>query len=125
MNRTTCLVLVVLVVAAAACREPNTPPTALKAPALVVSAGGACPAPTDFIVSNEAELLAAIGAATPGQVIGVRGNIVVSADILITTPGITLTCASAGAGLTAQPADTDMLTVLADRVTVDRLVLDG
>jgi len=119
------LVSLVLVVAAAACREPNTAPAALKAPAFAVSAAAACPAPTDFIVSNEAELLAALAAATPGQVIGVRGDIAVSADILITTPGITLTCASAGAGLTAQPADTDMLTVLADRVTVDRLVLDG
>src|SRR5712691_365817 len=125
MNRTTCLVSLVLVVAAAACREPSTAPAALKPPAFAVSAAAACPTPADFIVSNEAELLAALAAATPGQVIGVRGTITVSADILITTPGITLTCASAGAGLTAQPTNTDRLTVLADRVTVDRLVLDG
>ena len=125
MNRSTCFVSLVLIVAAAACRDPNTAPPAPKAPAFAVSAAAACPTPADFIVGNEAELLAALAAATPGQVIAVRGHITVSADILITTPGITLTCASAGAGLTAQPADTDMLTVLADRVTVDRLVLDG
>jgi len=126
MNRTTCLVSLVLVVAAAACHDPNTAPAALNAPAFAVSAAAACPTPTDVVVSNEAELLAALAVADSGpKVIGVKGNITVSADILITTPGITLTCASAGAGLTAQPANTDMLTVLADRVTVDRLVLDG
>jgi hypothetical protein len=69
--------------------------------------------------------LAAIAAASPGQVIGVSGNISVSADVIISTPGITLTCASAGAGLTAQASVYDMLNALARGVSVERLVLDG
>jgi Right handed beta helix region len=114
-----------MIAIAVACREPNTAPAALRAPAFALAGAAACPTPANFIVSNEAELRAALAAATPGQVIGVRGNIALSKDVLITTPGITLTCASAAAGLTAEPSDTDMLTVLADRVTVDGLVLDG
>ncbi len=110
---------------AAACREPNTAPAAPRGPAFAVIGTAACPTPANFIVNNEAELRAALAAATPGQVIGVSGTVAVSADVFITTPGITLTCASAGAGLTAQAGVFDMLNAVADRVTVDRLVLDG
>lgn len=114
----------VVAIALAACREPSTGPATPEAPAFAAVAA-ACPTPANFIVSNEAGLLAALAAATPGQVIGVSGTITVSADLVITTPGLTLTCASAGAGLTAQPGVGDMLNALAAGVTVDRLVLDA
>lgn len=112
-------------VAVGACREPTTGPSTPAALAFSASPSAACPTPANFVVSDEAGLLAAVAAASPGQVIGVSGNVSVSVDVVISTPGITLTCASAGAGLTAQASVIDMVNALASGVSVERLVLDG
>ena len=117
--------LVGMITFASACREPNTAPAVARTPTFDLAGSAACPTPATVIVTTEAELQAAVAAAAPGQVIGVRGSITLSADVLITTPRITLTCASAGATLTAQATNADMVTVLADDVTVDHLTLDG
>jgi hypothetical protein len=112
-------------IALAACREATVGPATQQAPAFAVTGVAACPTPANFVVSDEAGLLAALAAASPGQVIAVSGTIAVTADVSITTPGITLTCASPGAGLTAQGGVVDMLNALANGVTVERLVLDA
>lgn len=111
---------------AAACHEPTSESAASGVPAFSVADAAACPTPADFVVSDEAGLHAAVGGwSLPGQVIGVSGIIAVSRDLYVFKRGITLTCATAGAGLTAQPGVTVILHVFGDSVTVDRLVLDA
>jgi len=112
----------------AACNDP-TRPTAPRSPqadvALAVPA--ACPTPANVVVHDEASLRAALGAATPGEVIGLDGFFGISADVTIATPGVTLTCVTPGSGLFAIAGSgvQDMLIASASHVVVDRLVLDG
>ena len=112
----------------AACREPLTGPVAR--PAFDVSAAAAaCPTPANFVVSDEAGLSAALAAASPGQVIALNGFIVVSTNVVISTPNITLTCATPGSGLTLQagviPAVDAVLNALDSGDVVENLVLVG
>jgi len=53
------------------------------------------------VVHDQASLLAALGAAYPGEVIGLDGFFGISADVTIATPGVTLTCVTPGSGLFA------------------------
>src|SRR5216117_3471423 len=112
----------------AACNDP-TRPTAPRSPqadvALAVAA--ACPTPANVVVHDEASLRAALGAATPGEVIGLDGFFGITADVIIGTPDVTLTCATPGSGIFPQPGFSGawLLQVHATGVTVDRLVLDG
>ncbi len=117
-----------LLLTLAACTEP-TRPAASRSPqaSVALSAAAACPTPANVVVHDEASLLAALGAAYPGEVIGLDGFFGITADVTIATPGITLTCASPGSGLfaVAGAGVQDMLIVSASQVVVDRLVLDG
>jgi hypothetical protein len=78
-------------------------------------------------VTTEGELLDALATGEPGAVIGIDGLIVVTADVYVTTPNVTLTCVTPGSGLAAEPggAVLTVLTAVANAVTVDRLFLDA
>src|SRR5438034_2971033 len=102
---------------------------------LAVSGPASCPtppSPSDTLasyvtVTDEASLVAAVGSAKPFEVIALNGFFPVSADVVITTPLVTLTCATPGSGIFAPQGSTVvfLLVVHAFGVTVDRLVLDG
>src|SRR5207245_9434943 len=85
----------------AACHEPTQPAAPADRPAFSTMASVACPASPTFTVSDEASLRAALAAASPGAVIAIRGMVGIAADVFVETPNVTLTCASAGAGLFA------------------------
>src|SRR5207302_1092803 len=85
----------------AACHESTQPAAPADRPAFGTMASLACPASPTFTVSDEASLRAALAAASPGAVIAIRGMIGIAADVFVTTPNVTLTCAAAGAGLFA------------------------
>jgi hypothetical protein len=112
----------------AACNEP-TRPAAPRSPQadVALSAAAACPTPANVVVHDEASLHSALGAAYPGEVIGLDGFFGISADVAIATPGVTLTCVTPGSGLFAVSGSgvQDLLIAAAKKVVVDRLVLDG
>jgi len=112
----------------AACNEP-TQPAAPRSPRadVALSLATACPTPANVVVHDKASLLAALGAAYPGEVIGLDGFFGISADVTIATPGVTLTCVTPGSGLFAVSGSgvQDLLIASAKKVAVDRLVLDG
>ncbi len=112
----------------AACHEPTQPAAPADRPAFSTMASVACPASPTFTVSDEASLRAALAAASPGAVIAIRGMIGIAADVFVTTPHVTLTCAAAGAGLFALSSSVDNLIVVdvgGAGVAVDGLVLDA
>src|SRR2546426_139226 len=108
----------------AACHEPTAAPAR---PLFSTVAATACPTPSNVIVTNEADLRAALSAATPGYVIGLDGFFGVAADVIIGSPDVTLTCATPGSGIFPQPGFSGvwLLQVHATGVTVGRLILDG
>ena len=108
----------------AACHEPTAAPAR---PLFSTVAATACPTPSNVIVTNEADLRAALSAATPGYVIGLDGFFGVAADVIVGSPDVTLTCATPGSGIFPQPGFSGawLLQVHATGVTVDRLILDG
>ena len=110
-----------------ACREPTTPPAAATGVSFSLASQPVCPTGANFIVTDEASLLEALRVANPGAVIALNGSIAVSADVIVTTPNITLTCATPASGLRVASGATvgALLIVLAPFVTVDRLTLDG
>lgn len=116
-----------IIILAAACHEPMTRPAAR--PTFDMAAAAACPTSANFVVSDEAGLSAALAAASPGQVIALNGFIVVSTNVVINTPNITLTCATPGSGLTLQAgviATVDaVLNALGTGDVVEHLVLVG
>src|SRR5881628_154313 len=118
----------VAVLTLAACHEPTQPAAPGDRPAFSTLASIACPASPTFTVSDEASLRAALAAANPGAVIAIRGMVGIAADVFVETPNVTLTCASAGAGLFALSPSLDAL-ILVDLggsgAVVDGLVLDA
>lgn len=85
---------------------------------------GGCP-PADHVANDKAGLLAAVAAASPGDVIGVDGTIELDAALNLSTEGLTLTCASPGSGLVGASQSNELLSVDGANITVERLVLDG
>ncbi len=118
----------VVLLTIAACTEP-TRPAAPRPPQadVALSVAVACPTPANVVVHDQASLLAALGAAYPGEVIGLDGFFGISADVTIATPGVTLTCVTPGSGLFAVSSSgvQDVVIAAAKNVVVDRLVLDG
>ncbi len=112
---------------AAACSEPTAGPQGLLTPSFHEVGAVECEEEADFVVTEEASLLAALAAASPGDVIALDGFFGVTADVLIFTEDLTITCATPGSGLFAEPGAVvfDILNPLARRVRVDRLVLDA
>src|SRR2546422_1067005 len=110
-----------------ACRESTTDPGHPARPLFSAGAITSCPTPAAVIVTNEADLRAALSAAIAGDVIGLDGFFSVTADVIIGTPDVTLTCATPGSGIFPQPGFSGawLLQVHATGVTVDRLILDG
>src|SRR2546425_574433 len=110
------------------CADTQRPlaPSLAATPSFSMGGAAACPTPANVVVTAEAGLTAALAAASPGEVIGLGAFFGVSADVLVNTSNITLTCAVAGAGLFAtNPGVIDMLEINGADVTVDRLVLDA
>jgi len=118
-----------LIVALMGCQDPTVAPQVNEGrarPVRDVNPDVGCPLTATVTVTDEASLRAAILAARPGDVIAVRGTIAIATDDTILTPDITITCATIGSGLVATGTNvTDMLTVGASGVIVDRLALDG
>src|SRR5213594_4440962 len=108
----------------APCHEPTAAPAR---PLFSTVAAAARPTPPNVTVTSEVDLRAALSAATPGEVIGLDGFFSVTADGIVGTPDVTLTCATPGSGIFPQPGFSGawLLQVHATGVTVDRLVLDG
>ncbi len=124
--RSVCIVATVLFLGA--CSEPVTSPEFDTEVTLEFTQTGVagCATRPDIIVTDETMLLDAIANASPGMVIAIKGFFAVSADIEIPTDGITITCASPGAGLYAATADVSyILQPQADKITIERLVLDA
>src|SRR3989442_8000888 len=118
----------VVVLTLAACNESTQPAAPADRPAFGTMASVACPSSPTFTVSDEASLRAALAAASPGAVIAINGMIGLAAHVSITTPDVTLTCASPGAGLFALSPFIDGLVVVdlgGSGVVVDGLVLDA
>jgi len=116
-----------LITLVAACQDRSVAPTADR-PSFTAMASVACPSSPTFTVSDEASLRAALAAASPGAVIAINGMIGLAAHVSITTPDVTLTCASPGAGLFALSPFIDGLVVVdlgGSGVVVDGLVLDA
>lgn len=111
----------------AACAEQPTAPTPLESEPFFAAAPAACAASPDFVVSDEAGLRDALAASTPGDVIGIRGTIEVTSNVIIDTPGVTLTCATPGAGLASKggPEVWAVLFAVASDVRVEGLEIDG
>jgi hypothetical protein len=124
MNRIPAFLTLLLLSLTTACTEPSSAPAVPGSPALELRAEAQCPAARDFVVRSEAELVAALAAAVPGAVIAVDGVIEVS-GFQITTPDLTLTCATPGSGLRVRALAGFLMHVSAPRVTVERLTLDA
>lgn len=106
-----------------------------KAPAaqLEMAAPFTCPVTShDIVVDNIADLRLAAATAAPGSVIGIDGMIDINSDggedVMVSVPGVTITCASDDAGLTgfSDPgAGAAVLWIQADDVTVRYLNVDA
>jgi parallel beta-helix repeat protein len=83
----------------------------------------------DIVVSDEVSLRAALEAASPNQTIAVDGMIEVHGpeEAMVTTSGVTLTCATPGSGLRlfGFGAGIRLLVYQANGVTIERLVLEN
>src|SRR6266581_8574887 len=115
-----------LITLVAACQDRSVAPT-VDRPSYSTMASTTCPLSPTFTVSDEAGLRAALAGASPGTLIAIRGMIGLAAHVSITTPDVTLTCASPGAGLFAlSPIDGLVVVDLGGSgVVVDGLVLDA
>jgi len=127
MHRTPAFLTLLLLSLTSACTEPPSAPASPGIPAFRLGAEAKCPAAPDFVVTTEGDLLAAVAAASPGATIALDGMIGITADLNVSTPNVTLTCASPGSGLFTEAGGSvvELLTVSASSVAVDRLVLDG
>lgn len=89
----------------------------------------ACSTPADFIATDEVSLRTSLDEADPGDVIGLDGFFGVGADIFVRVADLTITCATPGSGLFADPSPGNTVNWLlrprAPRISVDHLVLDG
>src|SRR5438445_10963901 len=85
----------------AACHEPTAAPAR---PLFSTVAATACPTPANVTVTNEADLRAALSAATPGHVIGLDGFFGVAACGIFGRPDVTRTRATPGSGTCPTPA---------------------
>lgn len=121
------LILAAATLVVFACADPTTEPESGLWPQFAKGGAAACPTAPGAVVSDEASLLAALAAASPGDVIGLDGFFPLTADVLVTTSDVTLTCASPGSGLSAQAGGGViwLIQALADGVAVDRLTLDA
>lgn len=87
----------------------------------------ACATTADFVVTNVAQLTAALAAVTPGGTIAIDGTIVVSAPVFVAADDIRLTCRTLGSGLSSSSATSPfaLLHVAGDGVKVDNLSLSS
>ncbi len=109
------------------CGDQGMSPEISTVVAAAKGGAAACPTPADVVVTTDAELRAAILAAAPGDVIALDGLIeVATSRIVVATDDVTLTCATAGSGLFGGAgSDFSLLWVTGNRVSVNRLELDG
>lgn len=116
-----------LVLAATLIACGDVPRSLPSEPALAQGGAAACPMAANVVVVDETGLLAALGAAVPGDVIGIDGTVVLSDVVPLATPGVTLTCATPGAGFAGAVGfpNAYLLNVVAPDVAIDRLLLDG
>lgn len=123
LTRAASLVLAAATLAACA-DQPTTPALRTAGPSL--SQAAACAASPTAVVTTEAELRAAVAAAQPGDVIAISGMIPLEASVVLSTPGITVTCAEPGAGLSLVFRFLGiLLEVEAADVTISGLALDA
>lgn len=131
MDRITRLFPMLLFAAVAACGDGSTAPKSSQLsgqPSFDRTQSPSCPATATFTVTDEATLQAASKAVKPGDVIAVRGMIGLAADVFLSTPDVTVTCATPNAGLFALSTAVDALIVVTaggSGVVVEGLVLDA
>ncbi len=120
------LIIAALGTVAAACSNAADSPVSLDGAQFAKAAGLTCAASPDFVVTDEASFLAALGAAVPGDVIGIDGTVSINARVFVSVPDVTITCATAGSGVNAAVfIPTSLIQSLESGVTVSNLVLDG
>jgi len=131
MDRITRLFPILLFAAVAGCGDGSTAPKINQRsgqPSFDLTQSPSCPATATFTVTDEATLQTASKAVKPGDVIAVRGMIGLTADVFLSTPDVTLTCATPNAGLFALSTAVDALIVVTaggSGVVVAGLVLDA
>lgn len=86
----------------------------------------ACATDANRVVSDEPSLHAAVAAAQPGDVVAIDGNIQLLLGVQM-QPGVTLTCATPGSGLSFATGtdETELIYAMNDNVTVRGLALDA
>lgn len=117
--------LVLAAAALAACADQPTTPSPVAAGPLLASAT-ACAASPTAVASTDAQLRAAVAAARPGDVIAISGTIELATPVVISTPGVTVTCAEPGSGLKLTEGNRGVLLELeAGQITISGLELDA
>jgi parallel beta-helix repeat protein len=118
--------LILAAAALAACADQPVTLAAVRADGPRLSSASACAASPTFVVHSEAELRAALASAAFGDAIAISGTIPLEASVIVTTAGITFTCAEPGAGLEFAPGFADVLLELYEGyITVSGLELDA
>lgn len=115
---------------ATACVDAPTEPriSAIGGPSLSRAGYGsvACATTGAAVVSSEAALRAALAAAQPGDVVAIDGMITLNSNVEVEVPeGVTLTCASAGSGVTATIWRLAMIYTDSPNSTISGLVIHG
>jgi hypothetical protein len=129
-----CVASLAVLLLVVACSDQATEPNTDIGPEFTTQAKlGHCPSGPDLVVTTEAELRAAMdGGADEGDVIAIEGLIPTDKGAWTFTDGITITCATPGSGLVADP-NPDwapgnsgyLLRIYGKDVTVTGLVLDA
>ncbi|HEX2077790.1 MAG TPA: right-handed parallel beta-helix repeat-containing protein [Longimicrobium sp.] len=116
--------LAVLALLAACADQPVTP--APRTAGLSLAPAKACAESPTVVVHTDPELRSALASSSPGDVIAISGTIALDSFVVMNTPGVTVTCAEPGAGLSLAPGNEfALLYPRADEVTIQGLELDG
>jgi len=112
------------------CVDAPTDPraSAIAGPSFSRSGYGsvACTTTGATVVSTEPTLRAALAAAQPGDVVAIDGMVTLTSNIEVEVPeGVTLTCASAGSGVTAASGRYSVIDIRSPNSTVSGLVIHG
>lgn len=104
----------------------DQPVTSARTAGPSLASARACAAAPTVVVHTDPELRAALASASSGDVIAISGNIPLDSSAVVTTEGVTLTCAEPGAGLSFAPGnDFGLLELYAGHITVSGLKLDA
>ncbi len=118
-------IAITVLVIVTSCDDPPVEPDVVMVPTYDMGGAAACPTPAKIIVTNEAELTAALASANPGDVIGIDGLVEVTATVTNTADNITVTCATPGSGIISSVGLGVLFINFGDGVLIDGLVFEG